>query len=100
MHFGAIRYKDRQREKQRQKALAAEKSGDVVGKASKVGAAALKSKGAAAATESCTAESQRKRKRRDKADEDEMEREARLLRKLKRGQITQAEFDEAVDDHF
>ena len=40
MHFGAIRYKDRQREKQRQKALAAEKSGDVVGKASKVGAAA------------------------------------------------------------
>ncbi len=98
--FGAIRYKDRQREKQRQKALAAEKSGDVVGEASKVGAAALKSKGAAAATENCTAESQRKRKRRDKADEDEMECEARLLRKLRRGQITQAEFDEAVDDHF
>ena len=96
--LGSIRYKDKQREKQRQQNL--RKQAAEAAEAAAVAAAAAAEGGPAAEPVSAKeAARQRQREReaelaeQDEDDDEDMAKEASLLKKLKRKQISEAEFN-------
>ena len=98
----SIKFKDRQREKQRQtnkkmkaEAAAAEAEAQVA-----EGATAAAPAAAAPASRAGLSQQERDRERARQAaeEEEELAREAALMKKLKRGKITQAEFDRLMGE--
>ena len=96
--LSSIRYKDKQREKQRQQNL--RKQAAEAAEAAAVAAAAAAEGGPAAEPVSAKEAARRRQREReeelaeqDEEDEEDLAREASLLKKLKRKQISEAEFN-------